>query len=1111
MSVGIRPRRLLALLACNACFCSGIAWGQATNSADVTGTVTDPTGAIVPGVSVTIRDLDKNVEKNVVANGAGVYDSGPLVPADRYLLLFKKEGFAVLQRGPMVLSTGVTGMNVQMTLGQSTQTVMVQETAAPLLETTTAEISQTVNQETLRDIPQTGGTPDWQSFLTFLPGTRGNGNNNASAGMGGVSVNGSMPFTNTLLDGASTSSPMSNNVINTPIYDSIAEVKMSDSLFSAQTGSGGVLYNQISKGGTNSFHGTAFDYFQNDALNAAPFGFNGVAGVRAPIRLNDFGGDIGGPVVKNKIFFFFAVEDRIQHGSPPVSFITVPTAAMRAGDFSGLAPIYDPTTQTVDPATGVVTRQPFPGNRIPGNMLDPVAKNIQAYYPQPNLPGILVNGIATQNYDYQFPTTSPKRKYFGRFDADISSNNRITGSAAWNDGPMLPTSPVAPINLAPGDVMNMSGQLSDYWTVSAHTINEFRIGFMGEYDIFTPQTLGKGWPSKLGLQFSKADVFPTVSINNYYGLGGGLNTNYKENNIDISDQVTLIKGRHLLHFGGELVIFRADSTAWGNIYGANVGFTGVYTAGSNVGALASKSGVSYADFLLGYAQNWSAVVSPEYGGRLKNPGMFFQDDFKVNPKLTLNLGLRWEGNTGWSDNYANERSFDPNVINPATNAPGAMWYAVTHANGRTSLQRPVWNNFLPRFGFAYLVTPKTTIRGGFGMYTFPWNVDTYASCCLGNAFTAQGNEADSTGNVQPVVILSSDGNTNYQGAKGSAINTLFGRKPTTPDAYNGQAVGFQPYNQPLPLLKSWNLTVQRQLGGNMILEVGYIGSHETHLPFSQDVNQVPENRLGPNDAQFRPYPEFQSLNGYVTEGLSNYHAFQAQITRRFSSGLMFNFNYTWSHMLSNQDSSGWGSLQGATPYQRAYDPMANYGNSNFDVRHMFKGSGGYDLPIGRGRRFLNTNKAVDEAIGGWRLFGEFVVQTGSPFTPFMLVNNSYALSSNMVWYPNLVGDPTAVPGGQNINSWFNTNAFASPAPGTFGNMGRNIVFGPGLSSVNMSLIKTFSITERIKLEFSANATNIVNHPSFALPDKTVGPGHKGQITSTSVGARQMELVAKIRF
>jgi hypothetical protein len=222
-------------------------------------------------------------------------------------------------------------------------------------------------------------------------------------------------------------------------------------------------------------------------------------------------------------------------------------------------------------------------------------------------------------------------------------------------------------------------------------------------------------------------------------------------------------------------------------------------------------------------------------------------------------------------------------------------------------------------------------------------------------------------------------------------------------------------------------------------------------------------------------------------------------------------NYTWSHMLSNQDSSGWGSLQGATPYQRAYDPMANYGSSNFDVRHMFKGHLSYDLPFGIGRSFAHSSKPLDAAIGGWRLFADLIVQTGSPFTPTMATNNSYAQSSNMVWYPNVVGSPTAVPGGQNIDTWFNVNAFAAPTPGTFGNMGRNAVYGPGLSAVNSSLTKIFSFTERLKLEFSANAANLLNHPSFALPDRQIGPGHKGQITGTSVGAREMELVAKFRF
>ena len=1102
--------RILLLPVCMICLHPVVLWGQATNSADVTGSVTDPSGAVVPGVKVIVKDIDKNTEHTFVTNDSGLYDTGPLVPSDQYLITFSKEGFSTLQRGPMTLRSGVTGLNVQLPIGQSTQQISIMETGAPLLETTTAEISSTVPQETLKLLPQTGGIPDWQSFLTFLPGTRGNGGNNGNAGMGGTSVNGSMPFSNALLDGASTSSPMSNNVINTPIFDTLGEVKMSSSAFSAQYGGGGMVYNQISKGGSNQFHGMAYDYFKNTALNASPFGFNGVS-FKTPQHFNDFGFNIGGPVIKNKVFFFFGIDHTINHTTPAASFQTVPTLAMRGGDFSGMNPIYDPTTQVVNTATNVVTRQLFPNNKIPTNMLDPVAQKIQALYPNPTLPGQLTNGIATNNYNYLAPGDAPKRKYFGRFDADLRSNNRITGSAAWNDGPSKPFSPIAPINLNPGDVMNMSGQLSDYWTISPKLINELRIGFMGEYDVFHPATIGQGWPSKLGLQFSKEDIFPNVSITSYYGLGPGSpsNTEYKENTFDISDQVTLIHGRHLLHFGGGALIFRADSTAWGNIKGAEVGFTGVYTAGSNTGALASGSGSSYADFLLGYVQNWTALNSPEYGGRLKNPGVFIQDDFKVTPKLTLNLGLRWEGNTGWTEIYGNERSFDPNVINPATNAPGGLWFATTKANGRDRLQKGVYKNILPRFGFAYQLGDKTVIRGGIGLYTFPWNVDTYGGG-LGQASATSGNQTDSTGNVSPVVILASDGNTNYQGAKGAAINSIYKRASNTPDALNGQSVGFFPYTAPSPLLRSWNLTIQRQVTQSMVFDIGYVGSNQSHLPFTTDLNQVPENLLGPNDAAFRPY-KFQSVTGNTTDGIANYNAFQTGLTRRMAAGLMFNANYTWSHMLSNQDSSGWGSQQGATPYQRAYNPMANYGNSNFDIRHMFKMHGSYDLPVGRGRKFANSNKALDYAIGGWTLFGDFLRQGGSPFTVNMLTNNSFSQSSNNLWYPNLVGDPYAVAGGQTIDHWFNVNAFAAPTPGTFGNVGRNTLWGPPLTAVNASLHKVFRFTERMNLDFSANATNLINHPSFAIPDKNIGTGRVGRISGTSVGARAMELVAKFRF
>ena len=309
------------------------------------------------------------------------------MPSDQYLITFSKEGFATLQRGPMTLRSGVTGLNVQLTIGQATQQISIMETGAPLLETTTAEISSTVPQETLKLMPQTGGIPDWQAFLTFLPGTRGNGGNNGNAGMGGVSVNGSMPFSNALLDGASTSSPMSNNVINTPIFDTLGEVKMSSSAFSAQYGGGGMVYNQISKGGSNQFHGMVYDYFKNTALNASPFGFNGVS-FKTPQHFNDFGVNIGGPVIKNKVFFFFGIDHTINHTTPAASFQHRADPGHAWRRLRGHEP--DLRSDDADRKYRDQRRDPPALPQQPDS--EPrcwisVAKNIQAYYPQPNLAG----------------------------------------------------------------------------------------------------------------------------------------------------------------------------------------------------------------------------------------------------------------------------------------------------------------------------------------------------------------------------------------------------------------------------------------------------------------------------------------------------------------------------------------------------------------------------------------------------------------------------------------------------------------------------------------------------------------------------------------------------
>ena len=417
---------------------------------------------------------------------------------------------------------------------------------------------------------------------------------------------------------------------------------------------------------------------------------------------------------------------------------------------------------------------------------------------------------------------------------------------------------------------------------------------------------------------------------------------------------------------------------------------------------------------------------------------------------------------------------------------------------------------MPRLGFAYQLGQKTTLRGGWGIYTFPWSYDDYG-LGLGYAFAASGSESDNTNGVSPVAFLNGTGNENPQGAAGASINSRYVNAPLGADSYNGQSVNYQQYNNPFVQLQQYNFTVQRQLASNLVGQVSYIGSHGSSELYVTDLNQVPQSALGPNDAGARPYPEFQTISGNRPNAVSNYNSVQAVITERMSGGLQFSFNYVYSKFLDDQDTAGWNLVQGNEPFQNAYSPYSNYGPSNFDVRHAFKGEVVYQLPVGKGRRFVHSNAVLDEVIGGWELSETTVVQSGSPFTPTMATNFSDSLSSNAAQYPNVVGDPKAAGRSGKLTEWYNVDAFQSPGAGHFGDMRRNSVYGPGLSELNAALHKTFPIWESTNLDLSINAQNFPNHPSFGLPDALIGPGHTGQIFTTTVGGRSIQWVAKPRF
>ena len=1141
---------------------SRVCFAQTTNSGDLRGVVTDPTGAVIPGVTVTVKDVDKNVTTVYTTNETGLYDTNSIVP-DHYLITFTKEGFKTYIRGPVTVIVGTQTVNAQLEVGSATEQVTV-TTELPLLSTESGAMESTLQAHTMQNLPQVGA--DWQNFIWLQPGAAGTPENASTANTpvaGQMSVNGNLPYESILADGATTTLPMSQNA-DVTIFQTTSEVKVSNSAFSAQYGVGNVVYNQITKSGTDHFHGTAYEYLQNNALNAAPYGFGTKLSVPI-LHYNNFGFNIGGPVKPlKKVFFFFDFDKTINNGGASNGFITVPSSAMMNGDFTaaGMPTLYDPTTQTiVNTGTCTYTGPQYPGgsittpapcvqrksfiseygsNKIPTGMINPASLAVQKYFPAPNIQGSLSNGYYQNNYAYNVPSSNPFTKFFGRLDWNISENNRLTVSETESDNPATYLNQgLCPINCQNGDVSRDNAQISDVWTISPRLINEFRMGFTDQLNFFTPYGIGEGWSAKLGVPFLAADEFPNIGISSpFYNLGSSSNAVYKQFVFDPSDVVTLVKGRHVLHFGGEFLINRADSTAWGNLNAGTFNFTGDYTAAGG-GATIAYDGLSYADFLLGQTNSWSALNNPEWGGRWKTPQLFIQDDWKARDNLTVNLGLRYEAETGWSEVKGNMAAFDPAVTNMNTTSKtingsgpgqliqGGMWYGFLAQNGRTTLQKPKYNIVLPRFGFSWEVRNNTVVKGGIGMYAVTWSEDTYGAG-MGNAFGSSGNYGDTSNGFCPVIQLDADGSTPDTVNKGCgvgpdavALESKYITSPTTPWALNGSGgIAYNQYNTPVPKNYQWTLGVQREFARDYAGEVDYVGNHGTGLNFPVDINQVPEDKLGPDDVQYQPYPIYQTINGSTNNAISNYHALQGMITKRMSSGLQFGANYTWSHFLDDQDSSGWGSRGGYQNYQNAFNPHENYSQSNFDIRHMFKGYAVYQLPFGRNQMFLNSSTLADEVVGGWQISSTFVTQSGNPMSITTGNNNSSNnQSGSYTQYANLIGnyktaDPVSGNKYHSLNEWYNLQAFAVPAPYTYGNFRRNIVTGPRLNVVNFSAGKTFDVwpDQNVKFQIRGDATNILNHPSFGQPgNNAIGANQSAQITGVTVGGRAWQIYANLSF
>jgi len=1158
------------------------AFPQSRNTGEIRGVVT-AAGAVVPNVTVTLTNVDTGETKVFTTNDQGIYDTVS-TPAGNYNISFAAQGFKKLTRGPFTLQVDVITQDAALEIGAVTETVTVTAEGAPLLETETAHLGAILEAKTIDALPQIGAGitgNDWANFNILLPGASSAPSQPMSEGSGAynagdaISLNGNLPnYANYLQDGGVVQLPVSNNVDNT-LFEAVQEVQITTSSFSAEYGIGGAVFNQITKGGTNGIHGSGYEYWQSDMLDAAPyFSAPGVPSKPAYLRYHEYGGAIGGPIIKNKLFFYFVTDKIYNNGAGAPKTGTVPTLAERgqgtanpgAFDFTGLPTIYDPTSCPVPPTT--CTRTSFAAentgalagvNAIPANRIDPVAAKILNYYPLPT------SNALTQNFATVLSAPNPNLRFFGRLDYDLSQKHRLSGSISQKDNPGINKGGPfpCPINCFSGDIDGYNAQITLTSEIKPTLVNELRMAYTKQGNWFVPKTVGFDAASTLGLQYSKADIFPQINVVGSGGNAGstdccsqlspGTNAIYIEHLYDPSDVVTLIKGRHVLHFGVEVLMGDGNTTPWGNLTAGNFSFTGNYTAS------AAGTGAPLADFILGDVQNWDATNQATSYNRLKSPQLFAQDDFKIRPNLTLNLGLRYTATTGFKEKYNAIGGFDPNKTlvcsvdsqgNPcgaANGSLGSLWFAPQ--DGRDSLQKPVRNIFLPRVGFAWSIRNDTVIRGGFGMYSYNYSQDDYGNGIgFGALTTSKGTAADPLNGLgpNPLVSLSasaSDANKvlNYVVGSPTAKNVSQYLNVGSP---SGQS--FVPYNVRPGMIDQWQLSVEHQIGHSYMASLAYVGSHASNLEFPTDINQITDPTLlneiasgalalkGIPQQSVRPFPYWGNITGNYYNGISNYNALQASINRHFVNGLAFSVNYVWSHFLDDQDSAGWGNRGGTQAWQIGNNPAANYGNSNFDIPNALKGYVSYELPFGRGKMFLNGSSLFDEVVGGWKISGTGIHQSGNPFTVIVGKNYVHDISdcNNCVSYPNVIGDFHA--SHPSVNGWFNGAAFATASPaGTFafGDEGRNSLRGPRLTVFNLSLSKSFSFTERVHAEFRSDWVNVFNHPSFntpgnqcnldangvCIPGSQPGGGNFGLINASTQGsgiavaARSGQLSLKVTF
>jgi hypothetical protein len=1050
---------------------------QSRNSGEIRGTVLDSTGAVIPEAQITIRNVLTGVVNTFTSDKSGVYDAESLIPGT-YTVTFERDGFKKKLVNNVILHVEAISINGVLDVGATSTTVSVSSEAA-LVQTETSDTHETLNSQVITQLPSVGN--NWTDFTALLPGTNAGASSapNYTGGGGGqgVGINGQGGYLSSWTqDGGEATVAVQVDQLITPI-DAIGEVNFKTSNFSAEYSNGLAVFNVITKSGTNQFHGSLYEFNQSTVFNAR----NAFQTTRPPVHCNNFGGSIGGPILRNKAFFFFAYQRNPNHSSL-TGLVTVPTAAMRAGDLSGsdapgitLPAIYDPATTTSN-GNGDYTRTAFAGNIIPSGRINPAALAVLKYYPLPNhAPS--AGSYNSNNYYYNVPIPLVTSTYTAKIDYNFSASNRLNGSSMHVIQPGPWGSWDTPIDNIQGYIHEDTNQISDVWTINPNTVNEARIVATQEIGTWNTKESGQGWSSKLGIPDLTYDYFPGINASQMTGIG----TSFRSGIDDavkyvFSDSITLVRGKHILKFGGEYDRW-GDTSCWTCQNAGTFNFSGVFTEQPNS---PTGTGNGYADFLLGESSSWSDSWALKQYQRLKNFQLYTQDDYKIRKNLTLNIGLRYYVPFGWTEKKNNFGGFDPTLVNPATGTLGAMWYAPTDGAGRrTSLENTIWTGLGPRLGFAYSPRPDWSIRAAYGIFDQHLDVSGNYNAGIGVATNPNGSET-TTDSITPVALLSN-------GHAPPAIPTF----PPSPAQYNGSSVPYMPRNIHMMYLQQWNATVEHEFPGQLLLSIGYVANKGTHLLSPKDINQIPLATVqqvwapGVDMQQYRPYPQYQGISYVATDGWSSFHSLQVTFKKAVTHGLWVTSNYTWGHALDTGSFNGWTGAEG--PLQNQRSTKSNYGNADTDTRQSWNGGFTYDLPVGRGRTLLSQGGPLDYVIGGWGLAGTWIKSTGHPFTPQMSgTNTDYTLSGSLLPDRTCNGKVS----NPNVNHWFDPNCFSAPALLSFGNSGRNILYGPGFDMFNASLGKKFHVPylgENANLQIRADFTNLPNFKNYGFPNSFITP------------------------